>query len=150
MVTIELTHIYRQTDARFIRLLNRVRDNRLDAACLGEFNRRYMENIPPEQHQGYITLTTHNNRADAINNDRLCALRGKKKCFDAEVSVDFPEHTYPAPSTLELKVGAQVMFLRNDSSPEKRYYNGKIGKITSIVPEKMTKVQAPVYSESDI
>jgi hypothetical protein len=132
MVTIELKHIYRQSDARFIQLLNRVRDNRLEAASIGEFNRRYIENFTPEKNQGYITLTTHNNRADSINKDRLSALRGKEYCFDAEVSGDFPEHTYPTPFTLVLKVGAQVMFLRNDNSLEKRYYNGKIGKIKTI------------------
>ena len=132
MVTIELKHIYRQSDARFIQLLNRVRDNRLEAASIGELNRRYIKNFTPEKNQGYITLTTHNNNADTINNGRLSALRGKKYCFDAEVSGDFPEHTYPTPFTLVLKVGAQVMFLRNDTSIEKRYYNGKIGKIKTI------------------
>ncbi len=116
MVTIELKHIYRQSDARFIQLLNRVRDNRLEAASIGEFNRRYIENFTPEKNQGYITLTTHNNRADTINKDRLSALKGKEYCFDAEVSGDFPEHTYPTPFTLVLKAGAQVMFLRNDNS----------------------------------
>ncbi len=132
MVTVELQHIYRQSDARFIQLLNRVRDNRLEAASIGELNRRYIKNFTPEKNQGYITLTTHNNNADTINNGRLSALRGKKYCFDAEVSGDFPEHTYPTPFTLVLKVGAQIMFLRNDTSIEKRYYNGKIGKIKTI------------------
>jgi len=132
MVTIELQYIYRQTDARFIQLLNRVRDNRLDAASIKEFNRRHIENFTPGKNQGYITLTTHNNRADTINKDRLSALRGQEYLFEAEVSGDFPEHTYPAPFRLVLKVGAQVMFLRNDNSLEKRYFNGKIGKIKAI------------------
>ena len=132
MVTIELKHIYRQSDARFIQLLNRVRDNRLEAASIGELNRRYIKNFTPEKNQGYITLTTHNNNADTINNGRLSGLRGKEYCFDAEVSGEFPEHTYPTPFTLVLKVGAQIMFLRNDTSIEKRYYNGKIGKIKTI------------------
>jgi hypothetical protein len=132
LVTIELKHIYRQSDARFIQLLNRVRDNRLDAAAIGELNQRYIENFTPEKDRGYITLTTHNNSADTINNGRLSALRGKEYCFNAEVSGDFPEHTYPTPFTLVLKEGAQVMFLRNDNSFEKRYFNGKIGKIKTI------------------
>ena len=132
LVTIELKHIYRQSDARFIQLLNRVRDNRLDAASIGELNQRYIENFAPEKDQGYITLTTHNNSADTINKGRLSALRGKEYNFDAEVSGDFPEHTYPTPFTLVLKEGAQVMFLRNDNSFEKRYFNGKIGKIKTI------------------
>jgi len=146
LVTIELKHIYRQSDARFIRLLNRVRDNRLDEAAIGELNQRYIKNFVPEKDQGYITLTTHNNSADTINNDRLSALRGKEYCFDAEVSGDFPEHTYPTPFTLVLKKGAQVMFLRNDNSFEKRYYNGKIGKIKSITDRQIC-ITCPGESE---
>ena len=136
-LTIELNHIYRQSDPRFIELLNRVRDNRLDAAAIGELNQRYIENYTPTEDQGYITLTTHNSRADAINKTRLTALAGKEYRFDAEVSGDFPEHIYPTPGALVLKQNAQVMFLRNDASPEKRYYNGKIGTIKTISGRKI-------------
>lgn len=146
LVTIELQHIYRQSDARFIQILNRVRDNRLDSASIREFNRRYIENFTPEKNQGYITLTTHNNSADTINKGRLSALRGQEYCFDAEVSGDFPEHTYPTPFTLVLKVGAQVMFLRNDASIDKRYYNGKIGKIKTIAGRRIC-ITCPGESE---
>ena len=132
LVTIELNHIYRQSDARFIKLLNQVRDNRLDAGAVGKLNQRYIENFTPEENQGYITMTTHNKSADTINRTRLDALAGKEYRFDAEISGDFPEHTFPAPEALMVKAGAQVMFLKNDASPEKRYYNGKIGKITGI------------------
>ena len=132
LVTIELRHIYRQSDARFIRLLNRVRDNRLDAAAVAELNNRHIDNFSPEKDQNYITLTTHNHSADADNKQRLAALRGKVHRFEAEISGDFPAHAYPAPGSLVLKEGAQVMFLRNDSSLEKRYFNGKIGKIKRI------------------
>jgi len=146
LVTIELKHIYRQSDARFIQLLNQVRDNRLDEASIGELNQRYIKNFVPEKDQGYITLTTHNNSADTINKDRLSALRGKEYCFDAEVSGDFPEHTYPTPFTLVLKKRAQVMFLRNDISFEKRYYNGKIGKIKTIADRQIC-ITCPGESE---
>ena len=146
MVTIELKHIYRQSDARFIQLLNRVRDNRLDAASIGELNQRYIENFAHENDQGYITLTTHNNSADTINKSRLSALKGKEYRFDAEVSGDFPEHTYPTPFTLVLKDGAQVMFLRNDNSIERRYFNGKIGKIKAIIGRKIC-ITCPGESE---
>ena len=132
LVTVELKHIYRQSDARFIHLLNRVRENRLNSASLGELNQRFIEKFTPEKDQGYITLTTHNNNADRINQRRLSALGEKEVCFDAEVSGDFPDHTYPAPFKLTLKEGAQVMFLRNDNSIERRYYNGKIGQIKAI------------------
>ena len=137
LVTIELKHIYRQCDAGFIKLLNQVRDNRLDAASVEILNQRYIKNFTPEKEQGYITLTTHNSSADGINKNRLSALNGKEYCFDAEVSGEFPVHTYPTLRRLILKVGSQVMFLRNDMSIEKRYYNGKIGKIKTITGGKI-------------
>ena len=132
LVTIELSHIFRQSDAGFIKILNKVRDNCLDDAAMEKLNRRYNANYTPEEGQGYITLTTHNRTADNINMARLAALSGKAYRLGAAVSGDFPDHLYPTPETLELKEGAQVMFLRNDASPEKRYYNGKIGRIKSI------------------
>ena len=146
LFTIELNHIYRQSDARFIKLLNRVRDNRLDAAAIGALNQRYIKNYTPEEDQGYITLTTHNRRADSINRTRLAALAGDEYCFDAEISGEFPEHIYPTPGALVLKEGAQVMFLRNDASFEKRYYNGKIGKVKTLSGQKI-RVTCPGESE---
>ena len=146
LVTIELKHIYRQSDARFIQLLNRVRDNRLDGASMAALNQRYSENFAPEKDPGCITLTTHNNSADRINRSRLSALKGKECCFEAEVSGEFPEHAYPAPATLVVKVGAQVMFLRNDMSIEKRYYNGKIGIIKN-VEDRQICITCPGESE---
>lgn len=137
LLTIELKHIYRQSDPRFIKLLNQVRDNRLDTPAFEQLNSRYHQNFTPEEDKGYITLTTHNNRADAINASRLNALPGKNYYFEAKVSGDFPEYTFPTQGCLKLKEGAQVMFLRNDSFPEKRYYNGKTGKITHISQHKI-------------
>jgi hypothetical protein len=146
LFTIELNHIYRQSDLRFIDLLNRVRDNRLDSVSIGELNQRYIENYTPEEDQGYITLTTHNNGAERINLTRLGELAGKEYGFAAEISGEFPEHTYPTPGTLMFKLGAQVMFLRNDVSGEKRYYNGKIGKIKSIT-SKQIRIVCPGETE---
>lgn len=137
LVTIELEKIYRQTDRRFINLLNNVRDNRLDQETLQELNRRYQ----PEGHgsdcHGYVTLCTHNRQADRINNEHLSALPNPVHQFSATVEGDFPEHSFPTASSLELKLDAQVMFIRNDSSPEKRFYNGKIGSICRIGPEEV-------------
>ncbi|MCF6185967.1 MAG: AAA family ATPase [Desulfobulbaceae bacterium] len=132
LVTIELQHIYRQSDARFIKLLNLVRDNRLDSSSMAELNQRYIQKFTPDDDQGYITLTTHNSSADAINRKRLQTLTEKEHRFKAEISGDFPEQMYPAPADLVLKERAQVMFVRNDPSGDKLYYNGKIGKITDI------------------
>ncbi|MFH1215750.1 MAG: helix-turn-helix domain-containing protein [Pseudomonadota bacterium] len=132
LVSIELKHIYRQSDLRFIELLNRVRDNRLDAESLSELNSRFVPNFVPEDDDGFITLGTHNRGVDAINESRLRTLPAKTHRFSADVEGDFPEYSYPTSATLELKEGAQVMFVRNDSSHDKRYFNGKIGKITRL------------------
>jgi len=132
LLTIELKHIYRQSDARFIKLLNQVRDNRLDESSIADLNQRYIQDFTPGEDQGYITLSTHNRSAESINQTRLQALAKKEHRFKAEISGDFPEHIYPTQATLLLKEGAQVMFVRNDPSAEKLYYNGKIGKITKI------------------
>jgi len=140
LVTIRLKHIYRQSDPYFINLLNRVRDNRLDASTAADLNRRYIPGFEPDEDLGYITLTTHNRNADSINQTRLSALTGRKYSFRAEISGDFPEYIYPTPADLLLKEGAQVMFVRNDSSAEKLYYNGKIGKISAISNENISVV----------
>ena len=132
LLAIELKHIYRQSDQNFIDLLNRVRDNRLDADSLRELNSRCIPNFAPHDDDGYITLGTHNRGVDVINESRLRALPAKMHSFSAEVEGEFPEYSYPTPATLDLKVGAQVMFVRNDSSRDKLYFNGKIGKITRI------------------
>lgn len=132
LVSIELKHIYRQSDIRFIELLNRVRDNKLDPPTLQKLNKRYIPDFAPADNEGYITLSTHNRGADTVNESKLRALGNKLHHFKAEIEGDFPEHTFPASAILNLKVGAQVMFVRNDTSGEKQYFNGKIGKITRI------------------
>ncbi len=130
LVTIELRHIYRQTDPDFIELLGRVRDNRLDAETLRRLNARYIPDVAPGD--GTIILCTHNSGADAINAARLKALKGQSRLFEAETVGDFPEYAYPAAASLEVKIGAQVMFVRNDMSAEKAYFNGKIGTVTGL------------------
>jgi hypothetical protein len=138
MVPIELKHIYRQSDNRFIALLNRIRTNDLDTVTLRQLNTRYIPDFTPREEDGYITLCTHNQKADTINRSKLASLPGKTYRFDTELDGSFPEHAYPTAATLELKQGAQVMFVRNDPSPEKRYFNGKIGKITKISSQAVT------------
>jgi hypothetical protein len=132
LFTIELKHIYRQSDTRFINLLNSVRDNNLDESGIAVLNKRFDPNFSPGDKEGYITLCTHNRKADGINFSKLHSVKNKKHTFDAEVDGDFPEHTFPTQATLDLKIGAQVMFVRNDPSPDKRFFNGKIGEITRI------------------
>ena len=130
LMTIELTKIYRQEDEIFIRLLNKVRDNQLDAESIDQLNSRYQPDFNPAEGPEYITLTTHNHAAQSINQTRLMELEGKLHSFKAVD--DFPEHMYPNEFKLDLKVGAQVMFVKNDSNREKLFYNGKLGVITKI------------------
>lgn len=137
---IELTQVFRQSDSRFINLLNNIRENRFDDATLQSLNQRYIPDFSPDDKQGYITLTTHNYQAQQLNNRKLAELPGKSYTFTAEVNNDFPEYSYPTDQRLELKCGAQVMFVKNDSSGDHRYYNGKIGKIVFINPNKITVV----------
>ena len=137
---IELNHIFRQSDQKFIDLLNKVRENRMDAATLQELNQRHIPGFNPEEKEGYITLTTHNYQSQQINDSKLGRLNTKSHRFKAEVKGEFPEYSYPTDPELELKVGAQVMFVKNDT--EKRFYNGKIGKITNINDETI-EVQCP-------
>jgi hypothetical protein len=144
---IELNHIFRQSDQRFIELLNKVRENRMDAATLQELNKRYIPDFNPEEKEGYITLTTHNYQSQQINDSKLGKLKTKSHRFKAEVQGEFPEYSYPTDLELELKVGSQVMFVKNDLSPEKRFYNGKIGKIISIGDDEI-EVQCPGDQES--
>ena len=129
---VELDHVYRQHDEDFITLLNKVRDNRLDAECLQLLNQRYLPDFQPDDKDGYITLTTHNFQADEINESKLATLPSKSIFFKADIKGIFPENTYPTKEDLELKIGAQVMFVKNDPSPEKAFFNGKIGRIVGI------------------
>ena len=131
-VSIELKKIYRQDNEEFIAILNEIRNDSLSEKSEQILNKRYNPDFEPQKNDGYITLTTHNRRADAINNLELEKLKKKSVFFKAIVSGKFNENAYPNSEKLELKVGAQVMFIKNDSSPEKRYFNGKIGKITMI------------------
>ncbi|MCI2229243.1 helix-turn-helix domain-containing protein [Polaribacter sp. MSW13] len=142
VVSIELKHIYRQKNEDFIKILNEIRTDTLSEKSAEILNRNYNPTFSPTKDEGYITLTTHNNRANLINNSELNKLKNKSYFFDAEVSGKFNENSYPNAEKLELKIGAQVMFIKNDSSPEKRYYNGKIGIVTDISRENVT-VQCP-------
>ena len=128
-VTIELKHIYRQNDQVFIKLLNKVRDNNVDSEVLSELNKRYIPDFDPDSGGGYITLTTHNIQAHALNDLKLGKLPGRPHSFKAIIQDEFPEYSFPAASELILKVGAQVMFVKNDISGDKLFFNGKIGRV---------------------
>ncbi len=141
-ISIELTHVFRQQDDYFIEILNKIRENRLDTNTLNILNERYLPDFEPLTDDGYITLCTHNAQAQRINESKLEQLDTEKQCFTAEIKDNFPEYAYPTEFNLELKEGAQVMFVKNDPSYEKLFFNGKIGKITRI-NEKTIYVQCP-------
>ncbi len=137
---VELKHIYRQQDNRFIKLLNEVRDGYLSPRSARLLEQRYDPGYRPSQDDNRILLTTHNHKARQINDKRLNEIKAKSSVFQAVITGKFPEHAYPTDKELELKPGAQVMFVKNDSSYEKRYYNGKIGKIESIDGQKISVI----------
>lgn len=138
VVSIELKHIYRQKNENFIKILNEVRTDTLSNESAEILNRNYNPSFSPSKEEGFITLTTHNNRANLINNSELNKLVDKSAFFKAEISGKFNENSFPNDENLELKLGAQVMFIKNDSSQEKRYFNGKIGIITKISKDSVT------------
>ena len=137
-VHIELDRIFRQADGRFIRLLNEVRDNRLTPEGLDLLRSRYDPAFTPPEGDTYVTLTTHNYKADRINQAELAKLPGPAASFRAEVKGEYPEKSYPAEATLELKTGAKVMFLKNDTETPRRYFNGKIGVVEEMDDDGIT------------
>lgn len=134
-VSIELKHIYRQSDETFIHLLNKVRNNQLDDEVLRLLNSRFVPNFQPPPGESYITLTAHNHLAQSTNIEHLAAIREPMQSFKADIKGEFPPSAYPAEECLDCKLGAQVMFVKNDLSRDKRYYNGKIGIITGFDKE---------------
>jgi uncharacterized protein YpbB/nucleoside-triphosphatase THEP1 len=141
-ISIELKHIYRQSDDAFIGLLNKVRDNKIDEETLIALNKRYIPGFANDSDDGYITLTSHVAQAQRINETKLEKLTGKSHSFSARTTGEFPELSFPTDHELILKMGAQVMFIKNDISHEKQFYNGKIGKIVGFEDETI-QVQCP-------
>lgn len=136
--TIELKTVYRQADSSFLELLNRIRENRCDKQVLDTLNRRHIPGFQPVKEEGYIRLVTHNHQAQRINDHELELLPGRSYAFRATIDGKFPEYSYPTDEVLELKKGAQVMFVKNDTSGEHRYYNGMIGEVTELSPGNIT------------
>ena len=145
---IELTKVYRQSDTRFLDILNKVRENRADASVLEALNSRYIPGFKPSKDEGYIRLTTHNWQAQQVNERELALLPGESYTYEAKVDGKYPEMLFPTEQTLTLKAGAQVMFVKNDSSAAKEYYNGMIGTIERIDDKGFTVI--PKDGEAEI
>ena len=129
---IELSKIFRQTDDVFISILNNLRNNQITAQDLQNLNDYVKPDFDLKSNQGYITLTTHNAKADAINQQSLTDLKGNLVSYWPEIVGDFPDKIYPVEANLQLKIGAQVMFVKNDLAFNKQYFNGKMGIIESL------------------
>ncbi len=134
--TVELRTIYRQQDPEFINILNEVRDGRASAETLRALNRKYLPEHETEENA--ICLTTHNRISDQINIMHLAAIKEEVYSYKAIITGKFPESSYPADETLNLKIGARVMFIKNDSGIERRYYNGLIGTVTELTTKTVT------------
>src|ERR1044072_1971763 len=134
---LELKKIYRQTDEEFIKVLNNIRNNKTTQADLDLLHKHYLPGYESAENENYITLTTHNAKADTINQAQLEKLNGNISDCKAEVTGDFNERAYPADVLLQLKEGAQIMFIKNDKGESRRFYNGKIGTISRIAGEEI-------------
>lgn len=136
-VYIELDTIFRQTDQDFVEVLNEVRNNQLSPKGMALLKSRYNPLFVPQSDEGYITLTTHNYKADRINAEELANIEGPVYSFAARIEGEFNEKSYPTEKNLELKIGAKVMLIKNDTEIPRRFYNGKIGIISDIHNEEI-------------
>lgn len=139
-ITIELQHIYRQEDPKFISLLNKVRSNTVDASTLEQLNTRFNPTFEPDTNEGYVRLVTHNRQADSINRRKLSELTTSEQKYKAQIKDKFPSNAFPIEEELALKIGARVMFVKNDPSEDHAYYNGKLGKITYLGSTKVSVI----------
>ena len=155
---IELSKIYRQQDDTFISVLNHLRDNRITEEDVKVLNQFVQPDFDALKEDGYITLTTHNSKADEMNSKALQSLKNKSFNYSAEITGEFPPHLFPIEKDMELKVGAQVMFIKNDISFDKNFYNGKMGRIDSLssaeisvyFPEENRSIVVEKYEWSNI
>lgn len=131
-VILELSKIYRQNDNDFISLLNNIRNNTCSADDLAQLNAHYDPAFSPGEEEQYITLTSHNKLADAINQEQLAQLKGTMHNVRAVVKDEFQQGSFPADEMLPLKIGAQVMFIKNDTGEDRKFYNGKIGTVKEL------------------
>ncbi|MBO6183667.1 MAG: helix-turn-helix domain-containing protein [Chryseobacterium sp.] len=131
LLTIELTKVYRQTDEEFLEILNAIRDGDVANIDFNHLNERYNPGFEAGE-EPYVYLCSHNKMADDINQDKLKDIKVSPKSYEAKLFGEFKENQFPNEQFLELKIGAQVMFIRNDITGEKKYFNGKLGEISSL------------------
>jgi len=131
LITIELTKVYRQSDQEFLEILNAIRDGDIANIDFEHLNERYDPDFETGQ-DSYVYLCSHNKMADEINQKKLAEIKVDPSTYEAKLFGEFKENQFPNDQFLELKMGAQIMFIRNDISPEKKYFNGKLGEIVGL------------------
>jgi ATP-dependent exoDNAse (exonuclease V) alpha subunit len=134
LVSIELHKVYRQRDDHFVAMLDRIRQNQATQQDINAINARVQPDpIPEDGNRLRITLATRRDTVDYINEQRLAELEGSPTLFHGWVKDDFPEASFPTPIELQVKLGAQVIFIKNDK--DKRWVNGTLGTITELDEE---------------
>lgn len=136
LITIELTKVYRQKDEHFLEILNAIRDGNIEDIDFDILNKRYDPEFEPKD-EAYVYLTSHNRMADNINQQKLKKLPGKSYFYPASITGEFRETQYPNEEQIELREGAQIMFIRNDASADHKYYNGKLAEVKYLDDEKI-------------
>ncbi|WP_367867670.1 ATP-dependent RecD-like DNA helicase [Pedobacter sp. WC2423] len=132
LLQIELTTVFRQTEPEFVNILNSIRNNQITEADLALLNKRYDPDFLATDELSPIIITSHNAEANTVNKAKLDELPGEEYTFVAETSGEFRDAGLQAEQTLKLKEGAQIMFIKNDTGDNRKFYNGKIGKIKSV------------------
>ena len=139
-LVLELEKIYRQDDKRFIEILNNLRNNKFVQSDVNELNKHYIPHFEAPKKQPYIFITTHNKKAEALNDKKLRELKTRSVFYSATISGTFPENLYPLNPTMEMKEGAQIMFIKNDYQQGENYYNGKIGQIHKLQNDEISVI----------
>lgn len=149
LLTVELTEVFRQKDKEFLDLLNAIRTGDVSTVDFDQLNQRYFPNFEPKG-ESIVHLCSHNRMADEINRKKLDELKTSPYFYKASIYGDFKEGQFPNEEILELKVGAQVMFIRNDTSSEKKYFNGKLAKISRLTKEKIYVILEGIEEEINL
>ena len=131
LLTIELTEVFRQKDESFLEILNEIRDGNLSREHYEKLHERYLPDFEPKE-EAYVYLSSHNRISDSINAKKLDELGGKSYFYKAKIIGDFKENQFPNDETLELKIGTQIMFIRNDASQDRKYFNGKLAEVVDL------------------
>lgn len=138
LLQVELTTVFRQTEPEFINILNDIRNNQISESGLNLLNKRYDPLFNASADVNPIILTSHNAEANAINKEKLDELSGEEYTFEGEISGAFRDLGLQAEQTLKIKEGAQIMFIKNDTGENRKFYNGKIGKVKAVNETKIT------------